>query len=69
MNEIKEQLNEFCPKCQKVENTYGVRTTRSVEDADGNTKNIVTISYTCESCNTFVRAEEHEAEEKKSISA
>lgn len=67
MNEIKEQLNEFCPKCQKAQNINGYRTTRSVENADGNAKNIVTISYTCESCNTFVRAEEHEAEEKDHI--
>lgn len=63
MKETRKQLTEFCPKCQKTRNINGVTSTRNVEGADG-TKHIVTISYHCEACNTFVRSEEHEVEEK-----
>lgn len=63
MKEIKKQLAEFCLKCQKTQNINGVTSKRSVEDADGNMKHIITISYHCESCNTFVRSEDHETEE------
>jgi hypothetical protein len=69
MKETRKQLTEFCPKCQKTQNINGVASTRSENDADGNTKHIVTTSYHCEWCNTFVRSEEHETEEKDPISA
>ena len=67
MKKTRKQLTEFCPKCQKIQNINGVTTTNSVNDADGNTKHVVIINYYCESCNTFVRSEEHETEEKNSI--
>ena len=69
MKETRKQLAEFCSKCQKTQNINGVTSTRSVKDIDGNTKHIVTISYHCESCNTFIRSEEHETEENDSTSA
>jgi hypothetical protein len=68
MKETRKQLTEFCSKCQKTQNINSVTSTRSVKETDGNTKHIVTISYHCESCNTFVRSEEYETEEKDSIS-
>ena len=67
MQNVKLQLTEFCQKCQNTQNIKGTIATRSEKYSDGETKTIITVSYHCEACNTFVRSEEFESKEKDSI--
>ena len=60
MKNIKLQLTEFCPKCLNAQNIIGTTVTRIEEDSNGTKKSIITVSYHCEACNSFVRSEEHE---------
>jgi hypothetical protein len=58
MNNIKMQLTEFCQKCKNVQNIKGNTVNREEKTSDGETKSIVTVSYHCEACHTFIRSEE-----------
>jgi len=69
MKKIKLQLTEFCLKCRCVQNISGTTATRVEEDSNEAKKLIITVSYYCEACNTFIRSEEHEIKEKNSVAA
>ena len=60
MENIKMQLNEFCQKCQNIQNISGTSVVTGQKNTDGETIDIITVSYHCEACHTFVRSEEHE---------
>lgn len=47
--------NEYCPKCHELTNM--IVTTIEKEDSNKGVK-IITNSYLCNKCNTFVRSED-----------
>lgn len=51
-------INEYCPKCCEL--TAMTVTTTEREEKDGNEKKfkILTNSYHCNNCNSFVRSED-----------
>lgn len=51
-------INEYCPKCHEL--TSMIMTTIEKEEKDDNGKElkIITSSYHCNKCNTFVRSED-----------
>jgi len=67
MNNLNLQISEFCQQCQNVQNIKGTPVKREETTSEGVTKSVVTISYHCEVCHTFVRSEEHEPEKKETI--
>lgn len=58
MSNINMQLTEFYHKYQNVQNIIGIAFKREEKTSDGETRSIVTISYHCEACHTFIRSEE-----------
>ena len=48
----------FCPRCQAGRNMAESVTRWEAIDEDDNKNAMVTRSYTCEMCNTFVRSED-----------
>ena len=50
----------FCPHCRAERNMQVSVTRRKVTDAEGNTCEVLTRTYHCEVCNTFVRSEDVE---------
>ena len=55
---------ELCPRCQTLRNLRVTTSREEVTDAHGNSKWIVSKTYHCEACNTFVRREETEDAER-----
>ena len=50
----------FCPHCRAERNMQVSVTRRKVTDAEGNTCEVLTRTYHCEGCNTFVHSEDVE---------
>ena len=48
----------FCPRCQTGRNMTEALTRWEAVDEDDNKTAMITRSYTCETCNTFVRSED-----------
>jgi hypothetical protein len=48
----------FCPRCQTARNMAESLTRWEAIDEDDNKTAMITRSYTCEMCNTFVRSED-----------
>lgn len=65
MYDINMQLTESCQKCKNVQNIKGTATNRKEKTSDGETKTIVTVSYHCEACHTFIRSEELESKKEE----
>ena len=55
---------EFCPKCEAVRNMQASTARRKATDAEGNPVTVLTTTYHCESCHTFVRSEDVELPEQ-----
>ena len=49
---------EFCTRCRTVRNMRVSVSRRKLVDSKENIKEIVTKSYHCENCNSFVRSED-----------
>jgi C4-type Zn-finger protein len=56
---------EFCTRCRTVRNMRVSVSLRKLPDSKGNIKEIVTKSYHCESCGSFVRSEDIIMNQKK----
>ena len=52
--------SELCPKCNAPRNMLTTASSREEVDSEGKTKRIVTTSYQCEVCGSFVRSEDRE---------
>jgi hypothetical protein len=52
--------SELCPKCGAMRNLAISTSSREEAGADGEIKKIVTTSYHCEACNSFVRSQDQE---------
>jgi hypothetical protein len=50
----------MCPRCGALRNVEVTVLRRTVKDPDGRRRQVVTTSYHCEVCHTFVRSEEAE---------
>ena len=48
---------EYCPKCQAVRNMQVSERREAETDPDGRTREVVTRTFHCETCNAFVRSE------------
>lgn len=51
---------EMCPSCREIRSMRTSTSTRTVTGPDGEKKTIKTISFHCERCQQFVRAEDQE---------
>ena len=60
MQETMRSVDEYCPKCQATRHMVATVSQRSEVDANGDTKEIVTYSFHCETCHSFVRSEDRE---------
>ena len=54
----------YCPHCRTVTNLHMSISLRSISGTDGNTEMIVSKTYHCESCCSFVRSEDEEEIDK-----
>ena len=52
---------EFCTRCQSYQNTQVTFSERVEVDAEGNAHEIVTTSYHCQQCSSFLRTQAMEA--------
>ena len=50
----------YCPHCRTVTNLSVSITQRTIADADGKEETVVSRTYHCEACRSFVRSEEDE---------
>ena len=57
---------EMCPMCRDLRNMSVTTKRRKVVDPDGNTKEILTKTYHCATCGSFVRSEDIETEDDSS---
>lgn len=49
--------NDFCPKCNALRNVMS-NTSESIEkNADGETFKVITTSFSCNTCHSFVKSE------------
>jgi hypothetical protein len=55
--------SELCPRCGILRNMQVSTSQRKVIDPEGNTKEILTRVFHCETCNSFVRSEDIEEPE------
>jgi hypothetical protein len=51
---------EMCPACREIRNMRMSVSERTVKGSEEKTKRIRTLTFHCETCNTFVRSEDHE---------
>jgi hypothetical protein len=51
---------EFCARCQSYQNTQVTFSERVEVDDEGNSHKIITTSYQCEKCGSFLRSEDIE---------
>lgn len=51
-------VREFCAKCNSLTNMITTESERTEKDSDGNDMKIVTNSYHCDKCHTFVKSED-----------
>ena len=54
---------DMCPRCGALRNMRVTTSRRKVVDADGESRTVITKTYHCEVCSTFVRSEEVEQPE------
>jgi ribosomal protein L44E len=58
IKDVNIMINDFCPKCKALTN-MSLTTTESVEkDKEGKISKVITTSYNCNMCNTFVKSED-----------
>jgi len=51
-------INDFCPKCNAL-TSMNLTTTKSTEkDKEGKIFKVITTSYNCNMCHTFVKSED-----------
>jgi len=50
--------NVFCPKCNALKNMISTTTESNEEDSKGKLYKVITISYNCNTCHTFVKSED-----------
>ncbi len=48
----------FCPKCGALTNMEVTTSRRKVTEPDGTVREVVTRTYHCETCHSFVRSDE-----------
>lgn len=51
-------INDFCPKCNSLRNMTSTTTESNEKDNEGKLFKIVTTSYYCSVCHTFVKSED-----------
>lgn len=51
---------EMCPSCREIRNMRISISERAEKGGEEKTKRIQTLTFHCETCNRFVRSEEHE---------
>lgn len=51
-------INDFCPKCNALTNMNSAITENSEKDNEGKIFKIITTSYSCNTCHTFVKSED-----------
>ena len=51
-------INEYCPKCHELTSMIVTTTEKKEKDDNGEMTKIITSSYQCNKCNTFVRSED-----------
>ena len=56
---------EYCSRCKGSKNMRITVSQRTEIGADGKPKQVVTRSFNCECCNSFVRSEEMESPKGK----
>ena len=59
----------YCPYCRIVTNLNESITLQNIPGPDGKTETIVTRTYHCQSCCSFVRSEDERKDERKLTSA
>lgn len=52
-------INEYCPKCHELTSMMMTAEEKEEKDDNGNVVKIITNSYHCNKCNTFVRSEDN----------
>jgi len=50
-------FNEYCPKCRHLTSNTVITTEKEERDDKGEMFKIITSSYQCNKCSTFVRSE------------
>ncbi len=51
-------ISEYCPKCNSIADMTINKTEKFEKDSYGNNLKIITSSYHCSLCHTFVRSED-----------
>ncbi len=57
-------VREFCSKCNSLTNMMVSESERTETDSEGKDIKVITNSFHCDSCHTFVRSEEIIEKEK-----
>jgi len=58
-------MREYCPKCSKVQNLDESESIQKDKSENGEAVKIVTKSYHCQVCKTFIRSEDTEIKTEK----
>lgn len=58
------RITEYCPKCQAPRGMRISHFKREEEDEEGNLQELITITYHCEVCSSFVRSVEEDVKEE-----
>lgn len=51
-------INDFCPKCNILTSMISTTTESTEKDNEGNVFKVITTSYNCNLCHTFVKSED-----------
>ena len=51
-------INGYCPKCHTLSNMTLTTTERNEINEEGKAFKVITSSYYCEICNTFIKSED-----------
>lgn len=51
-------INDFCPKCNALTSMTSTTTESIEKDNEGKAFKVITTSYNCNMCNTFVKSED-----------
>lgn len=55
---MNQMINEFCSKCNSLTDMTKTKSERTEKNSKGKDMKILTNSYHCASCHTFVRSED-----------
>jgi uncharacterized protein YjiK len=55
-------INEFCPKCSALKSVTSSTTEIIEKNDEGNLVKIITVSFHCNDCHTFVRSEDKQVQ-------